>query len=209
MIVSPSADGFLTSLQPSDEQTSFGPLISSGQRDKVLNYIETGKEQGARIVTGGVKWDDNKDGYWIKPTVLADVHADMTVVREEVSLFRSGGTHGSSDRLSQIFGPVVVVASFKDEEEALKLASHPSYGLAAAVHTSDTKQALRVSNALDAGTVWINQYGALHCGVPFGGFKMSGIGRELGTYGLEAYTQVRRYGLFRNATLKMRDADTF
>lgn len=91
----------------------------------------------------------------------------------------------------EIFGPVVVVAPFKDEADALELANNTTFGLAAAVFTNDTRQATRVSAALDAGTVWVNQAALLHAGVPFGGFKQSGIGRELGTYGLEAYTQVK------------------
>jgi aldehyde dehydrogenase (NAD+) len=91
----------------------------------------------------------------------------------------------------QIFGPVIVAAKFKTEEEALELANTTSYGLAAAVFTNDARQATRITAALDAGTVWQNQYALLHAGVPFGGFKQSGIGRELGTYGLEAYTQVK------------------
>ncbi|CAK9784721.1 aldehyde dehydrogenase [Cutaneotrichosporon oleaginosum] len=159
--------------QPSDEKTSFGPLISAGQRDKVLNYIDSGRSQGARIVTGGQKWPQSGGGFWIEPTIIADVKPDMKVVQEE------------------IFGPVIVAAKFKTEEEALELANNTTYGLAAGVFTNDAKQMTRVSGALDAGTVWCNQYGLLHAGVPFGGFKQSGIGRELGTYGIEAYTQVK------------------
>ncbi|GFZ48470.1 aldehyde dehydrogenase (NAD+) [Saitozyma sp. JCM 24511] len=159
--------------QPHDEATSFGPLISAGQRDKVLGYIETGKKEGARVVTGGQKWPKSGGGFWIEPTILADTTLDMKVVQEE------------------IFGPVIVAAKFKTEEEALELANTTSYGLAAAVFTNDARQATRITAALDAGTVWQNQYALLHAGVPFGGFKQSGIGRELGTYGLEAYTQVK------------------
>ncbi|WOO76474.1 Aldehyde dehydrogenase [Vanrija pseudolonga] len=159
--------------QPSDEKTSFGPLISAGQRDKVISYIESGKEQGARVVTGGQKWPQSNGGFWVEPTILADVKHGMKVVDEE------------------IFGPVIVAASFKTEEEALELANNTTYGLAAAVFTNDARQMTRVSRALDAGTVWCNQYALLHAGVPFGGFKQSGIGRELGTYGIEAYTQVK------------------
>ncbi|OCF75956.1 aldehyde dehydrogenase (NAD+) [Kwoniella mangroviensis CBS 8886] len=158
---------------PADEATSFGPLISEGQRDKVLAYIESGRQAGARIVTGGQKWPQSGGGYWVEPTILADVKADMKAVKEE------------------IFGPVIVAASFKTEEEALELANSTEYGLAAAVFTNDARQATRVTAALDAGTVWCNQYALLHAGVPFGGFKQSGIGRELGTYGLDAYTQVK------------------
>jgi aldehyde dehydrogenase (NAD+) len=91
----------------------------------------------------------------------------------------------------QIFGPVICVGKFKTEDEALALANNTTYGLAAAVHTNDAKQATRVTSNLVAGTVWCNQYGMLHTGVPFGGFKMSGIGRELGTAGLESYLQIK------------------
>ncbi|WVQ99789.1 hypothetical protein IAU59_006931 [Kwoniella sp. CBS 9459] len=158
---------------PAEEATSFGPLISQAQRDKVLTYIESGRTAGARVITGGQKWPKSGGGFWVEPTILADVQADMKAVKEE------------------IFGPVIVAASFKTEEEALDLANDTEYGLAAAVFTNDCRQATRVTAALDAGTVWCNQYALLHPGVPFGGFKQSGIGRELGTYGLEAYTQIK------------------
>lgn len=92
---------------------------------------------------------------------------------------------------AKIFGPVIVAAKFDTEEEALELANNTSYGLAAAVFTNDSRQATRLAAELDAGTIWVNQYALLHAGVPFGGFKQSGIGRELGTYGLEAYTQIK------------------
>ncbi|KAK4688186.1 hypothetical protein P7C73_g1926, partial [Tremellales sp. Uapishka_1] len=144
---------------PSDEKTSFGPLISETQRDKVLSYLASGKEAGARVVTGGQKWPQSKGGFWVEPTILADVTADMKVVQEE--------------------------------EQGLELANDTQYGLAAAVFTNDSRQAMRVTAALDAGTVWCNQYALLHTGVPFGGFKQSGIGRELGTYGMEAYMQIK------------------
>ncbi|RSH82124.1 aldehyde dehydrogenase (NAD(P)(+)) ald5 [Saitozyma podzolica] len=156
-----------------DETTSFGPLISEAQRDKVLGYISSGVDEGARLVAGGKKWSKSGNGYWVEPTIIADVKPHFKVVQEE------------------IFGPVVVISKFSTESEALTLANSSTFGLAAAVHTNDARQAMRVTAALDAGTVWCNQYGMLHPGVPFGGFKMSGVGRELGTYGLEAYTQVK------------------
>jgi len=158
--------------KPSDEATSFGPLISANQRDKVLDFIETARTEGARVVTGGQKWPQS-NGFYVEPTVIEDVTPDMTVVKEE------------------IFGPVITVAKFETEEEALELANNTVYGLAAAVFTNDAKQSMRVSGALEAGTVWVNSYALLHAQAPFGGFKQSGIGRELGTYGLEAYTQVK------------------
>ncbi|WVF72485.1 hypothetical protein IAT40_007300 [Kwoniella sp. CBS 6097] len=159
--------------QPSDESTSFGPLISEGQRDKVLGYIESGKQEGATVLTGGRKWPGSNGGYWVEPTILADTHIGMKVVQEE------------------IFGPVIVASKFKTEEEAIELANNTDYGLAASVFTNDARQQTRVASSIDAGTIWINQYGILHPGVPFGGFKHSGIGRELGTYGMEAYQQVK------------------
>ncbi|KAJ9111112.1 hypothetical protein QFC19_001311 [Naganishia cerealis] len=158
--------------KPSDEATSFGPLISAGQRDKVLGYIEDAKANGAKIATGGEKWDQS-NGFYVTPTVITDVKPDMKCVKEE------------------IFGPVIVVSKFETEEEAIHLANDTTYGLAAAVFTNDAKQSMRVSGALEAGTVWVNSYALLHVQAPFGGFKQSGIGRELGTYGLEAYTQVK------------------
>ncbi|OCF31508.1 aldehyde dehydrogenase (NAD+) [Kwoniella heveanensis BCC8398] len=159
--------------QPSDEATSFGPLISETQRDKVLNYIESGKQEGASIITGGRKWPESNGGYWVEPTILADTHIGMKCVQEE------------------IFGPVIVTSKFKTEEEAVELANNTIYGLAASIFSNDARQQTRLAASIDAGTIWLNQYGILHPGVPFGGFKHSGIGRELGTYGMEAYQQVK------------------
>jgi aldehyde dehydrogenase (NAD+) len=152
---------------PSDDRTSFGPLISAAQQDKVLGYIASAKEEGARLVAGGRAWPRSK-GFYVEPTILANsANKDLRAGREE------------------IFGPVVIVTPFRDEEHALELANDSEYGLAAAVFTGDTRQAIRVARGLDAGSVWVNQYGAVHNNVPFGGFKQSGVGRELGTYGLE------------------------
>ncbi|ORY21001.1 aldehyde dehydrogenase domain-containing protein [Naematelia encephala] len=170
--------------QPHDEKTSFGPLICETQRDKVLNYIVSGKEAGARVVTGGEKWPQSNGGFWIEPTILADTTPDMRVVKEE------------------IFGPVIVAAPFSTEEQAVELANDTTYGLAAAVFTNDTRQVARVTSALDAGTVWCNQYAFVHPSVPFGGFKQSGTGPELGTYGMEAYMQVK--AVHQNLTQRMK-----
>lgn len=147
--------------------------ISEAQRDKVLGYIASAKEEGARLVSGGRAWPRSK-GFYVEPTILANsAQKDLRAVREE------------------IFGPVVIATPFRDEEHALELANDSQYGLAAAVFTGDMRQAIRVARGLDAGSVWVNQYGAVHNNVPFGGFKQSGVGVELGTYGLEAYTQVK------------------
>lgn len=121
------------------------------------------------MVSGGRAWPESNGGFWVEPTILALGSKTVPKVARE-----------------EIFGPVVVVIPFRDEEHALELANDSQYGLAAAVFTNDTRQATRVARALDAGSVWINQYGAVHNQVPFGGFKQSGIGRELGTYGVEA-----------------------
>ncbi|KAL8292854.1 hypothetical protein RQP46_000548 [Phenoliferia psychrophenolica] len=153
---------------PWDDKTSFGPLVSAVQRDKVLAYIESGVAEGATIATGGKAWGTK--GFYVEPTILTDCTPEMKCVVEE------------------IFGPVLVVCKFKSEEAVLELANDSTYGLGAAVFTGDAKQAMRVSAALDAGSVWVNQYGILHTSVPFGGYKMSGIGRELGSHGVSEYT---------------------
>lgn len=164
---------------PSDENTSFGPLISAGQRDKVLSYIDSAREEGATITAGGKRWAQ-AEGFFVEPTVLTDVNQNMKVVREE------------------IFGPVVAVGKFSTEEEGVHLANDTPYGLAGAVFSSDASQVTRVAAKINAGTIWINNYCALSNGVPFGGFKQSGIGRELGTAGIEAYTQIK--GVHHNLT---------
>lgn len=138
-----------------------------------MAYIESGKQEGARVVCGGKKWDQSNGGYWIEPTILADGKPEMKVTKEE------------------IFGPVVVVTTFKTEEEAIELANDTTFGLAAAVFTENIRQAARVAADIDAGSVWINEYGVTSQAVPFGGFKQSGIGRELGSYGLDAYIQIK------------------
>lgn len=157
--------------KPEDDATSFGPLISAGQRDKVLGYINSAKEQGATIITGGDKW--GQEGYFVQPTIITKINNEMTCVREE------------------IFGPVVCVGKFKTEEEALELANDTTYGLASGIFSNDANQVQRVARAVNSGTVWINRYGGLSPRVPFGGFKQSGIGRELGTAGLDAYLETK------------------
>ncbi|GAA6017990.1 hypothetical protein JCM10207_002733 [Rhodosporidiobolus poonsookiae] len=158
---------------PLDESTSFGPLISAAQRDKVLAYVESAKSEGAEVATGGKKWQAENGGFFVEPTVLKGCKPSMKAVREE------------------IFGPVCSVLTFKTEEEVLELANDSVYGLGAGVFTGETKQAMRVSRALDAGTVWVGSYNLLSNGVPFGGFKQSGIGRELGKNGVYEYCSVK------------------
>ncbi|EJF63030.1 NAD-aldehyde dehydrogenase [Dichomitus squalens LYAD-421 SS1] len=154
-----------------DESSGGGPVVSKMQYDKIFSYIESGKQAGARCVLGGEKRPGK--GYFVDPTVFVDVKPDMKIVRDE------------------IFGPVLAVARFATEEEAVELANDTSYGLGAGLHSNDASQCMRVSQALEAGTVWVNQYNLLNNNVPFGGKKQSGIGRELGSYALEEYTSVK------------------
>jgi len=158
-------------VHPEDPASIQGALVDKIQFDKVLGYIESGKAEGARVITGGNRHGDK--GYFIEPTVFADVKDDMKICREE------------------IFGPVVSVIKFKDEAEAVKRANATVYGLAAGVCTKNISTALRVSAALRAGTVWVNCWNSFDAAAPFGGFKTSGLGRELGEYGIAAYTEVK------------------
>ncbi|KAK4213221.1 aldehyde dehydrogenase domain-containing protein [Rhypophila decipiens] len=154
---------------PFHPETFQGPQVSQLQYDRIMGYIETGKKEGATVATGGARHGDK--GYFIQPTIFTDVTNKMTIMQEE------------------IFGPVCAIAKFKDEEEVIELGNDSTYGLAAAVHTKDLNTAIRVSNALHAGTVWVNCYNLLNTALPFGGFKASGIGRELGEAALANYTQ--------------------
>ncbi|KAF2869671.1 aldehyde dehydrogenase domain-containing protein [Massariosphaeria phaeospora] len=156
---------------PFHENTFQGPQVSKLQFDRIMGYIEDGKKAGATVETGGKRVGDK--GFFIAPTIFSNVTEDMSIVQEE------------------IFGPVCSISKFSTKEEVVKLANNTSYGLAAAVHTSNLNTALEVSNALKAGTVWVNQYNMLHHQLPFGGFKQSGIGRELGEAALENYLQTK------------------
>jgi len=160
---------------PFDEETFQGPQVSKVQYDRIMGYIESGKKEGATLETGGGR--HGSKGYFIQPTIFSNVRPDMKIMKEE------------------IFGPVCAISKFKDEEEILKLAHDTPYGLAAAVHTRDVNTAIRVSNSLKAGTVWINCYNMLHHAVPFGGYKESGMGRELGEAALANYTQNKSVAL--------------
>ncbi|KAK5012163.1 aldehyde dehydrogenase (NAD(P)(+)) ald5 [Cryomyces antarcticus] len=136
-----------------------------------MSYIEEGKKSGAKVETGGER--KGKEGFFIEPTIFSNVTEDMKIVQEE------------------IFGPVCSIAKFKTKEDAIRIGNSTTYGLAAAVHTKNLNTAIEVSNALKAGTVWVNAYNMLHHQLPFGGFKESGIGRELGEAALDNYTQVK------------------
>ncbi|WP_042353774.1 aldehyde dehydrogenase family protein [Bacillus rubiinfantis] len=154
-----------------DKETEMGPLVSKRQFERVLDYIEKGKAEGARVAAGGDKAADK--GYFVQPTVFADVTDDMLIAKEE------------------IFGPVVVVMPFDTVDEVVKRANNTPYGLAAGVWTKDIKKAHQVANKLKAGTVWINDYNLEDPAAAFGGYKQSGIGREMGSYALDNYTEVK------------------
>lgn len=151
-----------------DESKSHGPLVSEVQYKKVLNYIDTGKKEGANLVVGGGA--AAQKGYFVQPTIFSDVSDEMTIWKEE------------------IFGPVVCVSKFHTEEEALARANDTSYGLGSSVFSENVSRAIRVASKLQAGSVWVNSSNDTSHRIPFGGFKMSGIGTELGQYGLDVYT---------------------
>jgi aldehyde dehydrogenase (NAD+) len=156
---------------PFDPKTEQGPQVDDAQFEKVMSYIDSGKSEGAKLVCGGARVGER--GYFIEPTVFSDVQDDMKIAREE------------------IFGPVMSIIPFKDVDEVVERANRTTYGLAAAVWTRDIQKALAISNSVRAGTVWVNCYNVLDTRAPFGGFKQSGIGRELGEYGLQQYTEVK------------------
>ncbi|OAA46136.1 aldehyde dehydrogenase ALDH [Metarhizium rileyi] len=150
-----------------------GPQVSKVQYERVLEYVEAGKAEGARLVAGGKPLHVNTKGFFIEPTVFTEVKESMRIYREE------------------IFGPVVVISRFSSEEEAISRANDSTYGLAASVFTKDLERAHRVASDIEAGMVWVNSSNDSDPKVPFGGVKQSGIGRELGEAGLEAYSQVK------------------
>jgi aldehyde dehydrogenase (NAD+) len=156
---------------PFDPATEQGPQVDQTQMEKVLGYIESGRSEGATLVCGGKRVGDR--GYFVQPTVFADVHDDMKIAREE------------------IFGPVMSIIPFKTIDEVVERSNRTTYGLAAAVWTRDIQKAHSIANSVRAGTVWVNCYNVLDTRAPFGGFKQSGIGRELGEYGLQQYTEIK------------------
>lgn len=157
---------------PLDPETHLGPLVSEAQLQKVLGYMQIAEREGARLICGGGRGDLNS-GFYVQPTVFADVTDDMTLAREEV------------------FGPVMAVLDFVDEEEAVTRANATEFGLAAGVFTADMTRAHRVVGQLQAGTCWINAYNLTPVEGPFGGVKLSGVGRENGKAAIEHYTQIK------------------
>jgi aldehyde dehydrogenase (NAD+) len=156
---------------PFDPKTSQGPQVDKAQFDKILSYIEKGNDAGAKRLTGGNRV--GKKGYFVEPTVFDRVTDDMEIARDE------------------IFGPVMNILPFKDVDEVIERANRTFYGLAAAVWTRDVKKAHRFAQSVRAGTVWVNCYDVFDAAAPFGGFKMSGIGRELGEAALHSYTELK------------------
>jgi aldehyde dehydrogenase (NAD+) len=156
-----------------DPVTQMGPVVSKAQMDRVLGYIAVGNREGARVIAGGGRADDLGPGYFVRPTVFADVDAKMRIAQEE------------------IFGPVVSAIPFTDEDDLIAKANSTIYGLAAGVWTTNVKRAHRVAHALRAGTVFVNCYHIVDPVTPWGGFKQSGWGRELGPQALDLYTELK------------------
>ncbi|TAL58913.1 MAG: aldehyde dehydrogenase family protein [Legionella sp.] len=160
---------------PFNDRSQQGPQCYQDHFDRVMSYIQDGVAAGAKVIAGGVRdtQGENEKGLFIRPTIFADVRADMAIVREE------------------IFGPVLTVQSFSSEEEAIQLANDSSYGLAAGFYTADMNRAHRLASALEAGMIFINRYGMYEFSSPFGGFKQSGWGYEMGSHSLKEFTRCK------------------
>ena len=162
-----------------DYDTDMGPLISREQHDRVTGYIELGLKEGATLALGGgvPPGPAFERGFWLEPTIFTDVTSEMRIAQEE------------------IFGPVLCVLRYEDEDEALAIANDTIYGLAAAVWSTDKERALRVAERIRAGTVWINDAHMVNCALPFGGYKQSGVGRELGPHAIDEYVETKNVHL--------------
>jgi 5-carboxymethyl-2-hydroxymuconic-semialdehyde dehydrogenase len=162
---------------PLDPQTEVGPLIHARHADKVLSYFDIARQEGARIEVGGTRHAGQTEGFYISPTLLVGARPSMRIAQEE------------------IFGPVLTVMTFDDEAQAVGIANDVPYGLAGYVWTGDLGRALRVSNELEAGMIWVNSENVRHLGTPFGGVKASGIGRDGGDYSFEFYMETKNVAL--------------
>lgn len=158
---------------PDDPEHVMGPVISARQKERVMSYIELGKKEGARLIAGGNAPADKGDGFFIEPTCFADVNNDMRIAREE------------------IFGPVLVVIPFDDDEDAIRIANDSTYGLGGAVFSADVERAMHIAKSIRTGTVSINGGVSIKGDIPFGGYKESGIGREWGREGIEEFTEIK------------------
>jgi acyl-CoA reductase-like NAD-dependent aldehyde dehydrogenase len=160
---------------PADEATAMGSLISLKQRDRVLDYIGIGREEGAELVAGGTAPEGEAfaGGAFVLPTVFDNARNDMRICAEE------------------IFGPVVSIIPFDTEEDALRMANDTPYGLSGSIWSRDIGRALRVARGLRAGVLSVNSNSSVHTEAPFGGYKMSGVGRELGMHALDMYTELK------------------
>ena len=162
-----------------DWDTDMGPVIDANQRDRILSYIEGARAEGATVALGGTKvtGEGFTEGFWVAPTIITGVRPDMRIAREEA------------------FGPVLSVIAYDTDDEAVAVANDSDYGLAASIWSSDNARALAMAERIQSGSVWINDAHGINCRLPFGGYKQSGLGRELGPQALDAYTEVKTVAL--------------
>jgi len=162
---------------PLDPKTEVGPLIHPRHLDKVMGYMDVARDEGATIACGGARHDSNPEGFFVQPTLFASANSGMRIAREE------------------IFGPVLTVIPFDDEEDAVRKANDVDYGLAGYLWTGDTGRAHRVAQAIEAGMIWVNSENVRHLPAPFGGMKASGIGRDGGDYSFDFYMETKNIAI--------------